>query len=192
MGELNLHNLSNYSCTQFLETGTGLGTGLSYACKFPFNKLISIEIVESLYIKCKDKFKEDDRVILINDSSMGGLTKAISLLDESPCLFWLDAHFPGADFNLNGYDYMKEVEEIHMPLVKELNLIHSNRDTSKDVFILDDLQLYYPGPFELHNTEFIKSNGLRDISSGTKLYEKTHNQIVDRRQQGFLILIPKI
>ena len=43
MGELFIHNLNTYiekyKCNTFIETGTGIGTGLEHACKYSFNRI---------------------------------------------------------------------------------------------------------------------------------------------------------
>lgn len=195
MGELNLHNLAEYNqkfnCTQFVETGTAIGVGLQYACNFNFKNLYSIEYVKELYEDCVVKFENDERVKLFNTNSLDGLTQILPMLTEEPTLFWLDAHFPGADFHFNDYDHMKEEQSLHMPLVEELQMIHKQRKHCSDVFILDDLQLYQEGPFELYNKEFVEKYGNKDISPGTDLFKDTHNFSIDRRHQGFLILTPK-
>lgn len=194
MGELFLHNLdyynTNFNCCNFVETGTGKGTGLSHALKYSFEKLYSIEYVKELYEECILKFN-DDRLTLINDNSLNGLEKVLEELDERPTLFWLDAHFPGADFHFNDYDHMKEEQSLHMPLVEELQMIHKQRKHCSDVFILDDLQLYQEGPFQLYNKEFVEKYGNKDISPGTDLFKDTHDFSIDRRHQGFLIMVPK-
>jgi|TARA_R100000664_G_scaffold32401_1_gene47283 hypothetical protein len=195
MGELHKHNLKNYidsfGCTQFVETGTGRGEGLGFACSFDFQSLFSIEYMPQLFEECKNKFKGDNRVTLFNDNSLEGLKQVLNKLGPSPTLFWLDAHFPGADFHFNDYDHLKEDESLHMPLVRELQLIHSSRKGYGDVFIIDDLQLYEDGPFELYNAEFVEKYGKKDITPGTDLFNDSHNFIRDHRHQGFLILTPK-
>jgi len=196
MGELYLHNLGDYiqkyGCSVFIETGTGKGTGLSFASAFPFKKLYSIEFVESLFFECVLKFKKDDRVSLINNNSIAGLSSILcENVIKDPCLFWLDAHFPGADFGFNSYDYLKEFKDLHKPLEKELETICSLRPNAKDVFIIDDLQIYEDGGFELLNLEFKKAYGESGIEFIERLFSATHNFTRDYRHQGFLILTPK-
>ena len=196
MGDLQQHNLQSfiqdYNCKQFVETGTGKGTGLSYACSFPFESLYSIEIVPELYEHCVQVFKSDERVSLIHDNSLDGLRTILSSLSDDPTFFWLDAHFPGADFHFNDYDHMKDEKHLHMPLVDEIKLIHSSRPNCADVYIIDDLHLYEDGPFEIHMPEFIEKYGNKDITPATDLLKDTHVFIRDRRHQGFLIFIPKV
>jgi len=120
MGELNQHNLSayiqKYGCSYFIETGTGIGTGLSFAIKHRFAEFISIEINRELFERAKSKFLEHKHVMILNESSIDGLNTAIdSLPDNDRILFWLDAHFPGADFQLGSYDDVHE-DYIKYPL----------------------------------------------------------------------------
>lgn len=194
MGELYLHNLQNYidqyNCKYFIETGSGKGTGITHALKYNFEKLYSIEIIEDLYNYCNSKFR-DSRLSFINDNSINGLSSILNLVDEKPCLFWLDAHFPGADFHYNSYDHLSEVPELHKPLKQEINLIKNLRPLSKDVFIIDDLQIYEEGPFELLNKDFKKKYGENGIDFIIDSYKETHNFTRDYRHQGFLILTPK-
>ena len=134
---------------------------------------------------------DDDRLTLINDDSLNGLEKVLEELDERPALFWLDAHFPGADFHFNSYDHLADQPELHKPLKYEVELIASKRPNSKDVFIIDDLQIYEDGPFELLNQEFKDKYGELGIEFITEAFEKTHDFRRDFRHQGFLILTPK-
>lgn len=194
MGELYLHDLKYYiekfNCKQFVETGSGKGTGLNHALKYDFNKLYSIEIIEDLHNYCTANFK-DPRLELICNNSIDGLQNVLSRLDNTPCLFWLDAHFPGADFHYNSYDHLSDVPELHKPLKKEIELIKHSRPFSQDVFIIDDLQIYEDGPFELLNKDFKNKYGESNINFVKELYEDTHNFTRDYRHQGFLILTPK-
>jgi hypothetical protein len=190
LGELYLHDLSKYNCNIFVETGTGIGTGLSHALKYNFDKLYSIEINYQLYIECTEKFN-DERLTLINNLSVFGLNKITEeVKDTDRLLFWLDAHFPGADFQLGGYDD-NICENVKLPLETEIDIIYKKRKNCKDTFIIDDLQLFEDGDYELKwDQEFIDKFRRNNSFLWTKYYE-THNFIKDYRHQGFLILEPK-
>lgn len=190
MGELYLHNLEKYNCNIFVETGTGIGTGLSWALKYPFEKLYSIEINYQLYSECFDKFK-DPRLELIYNSSIPGLSQILQKIKPNDkVLFWLDAHFPGADFQLGSYDD-DILDDIKLPLENEIKLIYKHREKCEDVFIIDDLQLFEEGDFELKwDREFI-DKFKRSNNFIYEKYSKTHEIIKDYRHQGFLILEPK-
>lgn len=195
MGELNQHNLeeyiNTYGCKHFIETGTGIGTGLQYAKQFSFLKLFSIEYMKELYNGCLLRFKGDNRITLLNTDSITGLEQILGELDSTPILFWLDAHFPGADFNYNSYHHYSDNKKLHMPLKDEIELITTIRDTSKDVFIIDDLRIYEKGNYQLGSWEFYDlygGGGVEFITSALPNHKVTR----DYRHQGFLILTPRV
>lgn len=198
MGELNIHNLQNlidnHDCKSFVETGSGIGTGIEYALQHKFLNLYSVEYIEDLYNKCVDKFK-DNRLSLINDNSLNGLKTILSGLNSSPTIFWLDAHFPGADFHYNSYDHLKEDKSLHAPLMMELDIIKTFRPNSRDVFIIDDWQLYEDGNYELScPVNFVDQYGNRSGDIQRKLYEyfgQSHDFKKCLTHQGSLILTPK-
>lgn len=195
MGELYIHELNSYiekhKCTVFVETGTGVGTGVSYALQHNFKKLYSIEYMEQLYLDCKKRLV-DNRLNLIHSDSLTGIEEILSKTDEDEVIFfWLDAHFPGADFKFNSYDYLKDKPTLHMPLKEEVKLIKEKRPNSKDVIFIDDLQIYEDGPFELLNQEFKDKYGDLGTEFIEEAFAETHDFSRDYRHQGFLILTPK-
>jgi hypothetical protein len=56
-------------------------------------------------------------------------------------LFFLDAHFPGADAGLKDYDSEKDYN-VNLPLAEELKLISTGRKDYADVIIVDDMRLF--------------------------------------------------
>ena len=197
MGEINIFDLNTfitkYDLSNFIETGTGKGDGLNHAIKYGFKKLYSIEIIKQLYDDVKSKII-DSRVNLINSDSITGLTKIISELDGNT-LFWLDAHFPGADFHIENMSYHDDLEkDIKLPLEAELELIFKLRPDNKDVFIIDDLNLYEDGNYELgkirEDLKYLRTkynlNGLDFI----KRANCNHKITKHFRHQGFIILTP--
>ena len=195
MGELYIHNLQDYidkfGLTVFIETGTGKGIGIYHALKYPFTKLFSIEFIYELWRECADKIN-DSRLQLYRSDSVNGLDEILfKISKEERVLYWLDAHFPGADFKFNGYDHLKEKRELHKPLEAEFNIIFSKRDISKDVFIIDDLRIYEEGNFELGQWELKHLYGEPNLNFILDRIKNTHNIIRDYRHQGFLILTPK-
>ena len=106
-------------------------------------------------------------------------------------MFWLDAHFPGAEEGLN--DYNDESREIYrLPLEKELEIISKRTGVYNDVIIIDDLRIYENGDFESGN---LPSNINRPSTPGVKfiydLFEKTHEILRCYKHEGYLILLPK-
>ncbi len=190
MGELYLHNLDKYKCNIFIETGTGKGTGLKHALQFPFKSFYSIEINKELYEYCKTRYIST-KLTLLNMTSLEGLQKILPTISkEDKILFWLDAHFPGADFQLGSYD--DEIEEtIKLPLQTEIELIYKYRKDCKDTFIIDDLQLFEEGLYELKMPDNLTSKYRKSNKFIYDLFQTTHNITKDYRHQGFLILRPK-
>ena len=193
MGELNRHDLKHYidkyTLQVFVETGTGRGVGLNYALQFNFKKLFSIEINEQLYKENRQRIN-DSRCCLINKNSIDGLREVMTQIDKEGTLFWLDAHFPGADFKYASYDD-EHPKEIKYPLESELQLLCSTRSIQNDVFIIDDLQLYEEGNFELKMEQAFVEKHKQNGQFIYDIFSATHEIIKDYRHQGFWILVPK-
>jgi len=186
MGELNQHDLSQFNCNVFVETGTGKAVGTSYAVQFPqFKQLHTIEVVPLLYEYAKSTVK-DPRLTFHLGNSVDKLKEIVSILNSADrVLFWLDAHFPGADYQLAPYKFGSE----DMPLSVELQTIVSGRDISKDSFIIDDLNLYEDGPFQLGDSRIPRpKTGVGFVEA---LLSNTHSMKKDYRHQGFLVITPK-
>lgn len=132
--------ISKYDLKNFIETGTYYGDGVAYAAQFPFKQIISFEIEPTLFEHCEKRFKDDERIeIILGDSStkLGEILASNKLNDN--CLFFLDAHFPGADANLAEYNAEKK-DNTRLPLKDELIAISKRKNN--DVIIIDDLRLF--------------------------------------------------
>jgi len=204
MGSISTFALSDYinryNCKIYLETGTGIAECLQYAIKFPFTEFYSIELDDDLVKEAKIKVNQEN-VTIINNFSTEALKELIPNLNKNESvLFFLDAHFPGADFHKITYEeslkkYMKQA----LPLEEEVDIIISNRDISNDVIIIDDWFLYQPEiNYEANNTVNWQYKPLQDelglVTNGMSIIEKfkdTHNYVIDKRHQGYLILTPK-
>lgn len=185
MGELNQHDLNQFNCDVFVETGTGKAAGISYASQYPhFKAFHTIEVMPILHEYAKSTLK-DPRIKFHCGKSVEILKSILPTLEKNDrVLYWLDAHFPGADYQLAPYTY----DEEGMPLNNELQLICALRDVSKDSFIIDDLRLYEEGPYELGNCTLPETKS--GIGFIEKLLGKTHQIRRDFRHQGFLIVVP--
>ena len=182
----------------FIETGTLWGNGVDYALESGFDKIISIEINSQLADKAKEKYKNESRVTIIEGSSPLVLREILPGINE-PALFWLDAHFPGADANLDAYKAELDASD-NVPLEIELSII-KNRPY-KDVIICDDLWLYEEVPLSKwsnfndhcksygHNItrEQLVKDGMPEIFE--QMFIKTHKMTRDFNDQGFLIFKP--
>ena len=202
MGALFRHNLQDYidkyNLKQYVETGTGKGECLEYANRYDFDGLYSVDIDEELYYEACRKFSKNKNINLFNSLSTDFLLNLS--LSKEPTLFFLDAHFPGADFHKCTYEEsIRTHQKDAFPLESEIKIITRIRNTSKDVFIIDDLMLYEPDQYECLKEGCVwKYEWLQDElnlkTNSTFLYEtffETHNFYKDLRDQGYLIITPK-
>ncbi len=194
MGSIKRFNIPRlyhqYKLQYFFETGTWKGDGLAYAAKTPFKKLYSSEIVESIAKEAEGRFKNDNRIQIINDASTNALKKYLPQIDGS-CLFWLDAHFPGAEEGLQEYNQTKD-ETIKLPLHIELEIIASRIKRFNDVILIDDLRIYEEGGFESGNMPaHIERPANYSINFVFDLFADTHQIVKSFRNEGYLYLLPK-
>lgn len=181
-----IHNL-----TEFIETGTGYGETIGFV-KDVFNRVYSFEINSEIYNSVASKFITNRGIRIYNCDSESGLKDLFLFYNfPNPIFFFLDAHFPGADFGLAGYEDETN-KSIRLPLQRELELIVMLRreKIKADVLIIDDLRLYEDGPFEAGPWELIKHLGGNGIEFVYDLFAETHYIEKDYRFQGFLLLTP--
>ncbi len=140
--------IREYGCRYLIETGTGLGKSLEYAAASDFDQVFSIEIMHKLALEAALRFAKNHKVTVIHGKSERGLKEALEEIPpEAPVIYWLDAHFPGADFRLASYKDEKN-EAVRLPLERELRLLAGLRDISRDVFLIDDLRIYEDGTYD--------------------------------------------
>ena len=187
--------IKNFNIGNFIETGTGLGESLEYLLDLDESKdldIHSIELMEQLYNILQAKFKSVENLDLIKGYSHEEIGKLMEVISDQPTIFWHDAHFPGADFKIDGATYTSEKDDTkRIPLESELRtIISSGRDVSNDVFIIDDLRVYKDGPYEGGNWEFRSQAGSDNIDFIYELFDETHIIIESYIAQGFVILFP--
>jgi hypothetical protein len=144
MGQLRDFNLEDYGCNIYIETGTGHGGTLSKAlANKKFKTCYSVDLDSNMVNRARILFKH---AVVENTLSTVALEKWVSTLPvDSKILFFLDAHFPGADYHGEKYDVNAPNA---IPLKEELEIIKKYRPNSKDVIICDDARIYASGPFE--------------------------------------------
>lgn len=179
------------SFSNFVETGTGEGDSVQYILEGGCSNIWSVEIHTELYTKVKQRFAKYSNCHIINNDSVSALYKIVpELIGDT--LFFLDAHFPGADFHYSDYDDIKK-RSIRIPLKDELEEICIRRNLSKykDVFIIDDLRIYENGPYEMGNWEQRKELGCDSIDFIYDYLGETHVIHKYFNYTGFIIAIPK-
>ena len=186
--------IDTFGIKNFVETGTGIANSLSYVLNIRPDDLnvYTIELDIGLYNNLFDKFYGTPNLHLINGHSHVVINNIMKTMSSEPTLFWHDAHFPGADFNINGSTYTSELDVAkRIPLESELRAIKgSGRDISKDVFVLDDLRIYKNGPYEEGNWDLKECAGADNIDFVYDLFDETHIIIESYIAHGFLILFP--
>ena len=194
MGQLNqaikIKNvLKFYDIKNFVETGTGIGEVVRSVCEIDQNiNIHTIEIIEEIYNKNKISLSYLDNVNWHLGQSSDVLPDIVPSLQGST-LFWMDAHFPGADFGLAEYGDEKNIDK-RLPLKSELEIIIKNKDVSNDVFIIDDLRIYEDGPFEAGVWKDRSKYGGDGIEFVEELFEETHYVVKSYNQQGYIMLFP--
>ena len=187
--------IQKFSLKNYVETGTGEGATLTHSLNSSFEKAYSVEINSTIYAQAQQKFKPR---IATGECSLwfgNSFEKLPEMLREveGNSLFFLDAHFPGADFHLAAYEDEKDYDT-RLPLEKEIEVILSSRDITNDVFVIDDLIIFEPegGPYDhgLLNLprDICPQNGIKFLE---KAFGETHDITKSYVSQGFLIITPK-
>ncbi len=205
MGNLTTYNVQNlidqYSLSSFVETGTLYGEAVEHARQFMFSEIISIEIEEDLASLCRAKFSHDPRVNIITGDSSVKMKDAVSLV-TGPCLYWLDAHFPGGDRNDEKRKTYMETDDPHsrVPLIREIEEIKQSPYFSQSVLLIDDARLFEKDNDNLDN--HLKSIGQGNINRDMlcdfdsshifSLLSETHNiKRIDATGEGNYVVTPK-
>lgn len=202
MGSIKIFNLNEYitqyGCDIYLETGTGICDCFSHAVTFPFTEYYSIDIDGELIKKAENLYSGENIHFIHNYSHLALEDLVPKLPKEKPVLFFLDAHFPGADFHKISYEEsIRQFKEDAFPLLKEIKIIKKHRDISKDVFIIDDWKLYDRDKNYEHSEwlyrELQEELGLITMPNQIiNEFENTHNFEINLSHQGYLILTPKV
>lgn len=131
--------LSEYPNNIFVETGSGIGSGIDNAIKYGFKQIHSIEIEEKYYNICVQKYKKNTAVKLYLGDSVKVLPDILKTINEKTT-FLLDAHVSDAT--------QKHGETI-CPVLLELRSIiyHSKQLGIKHSILIDDLKCF-TGKFE--------------------------------------------
>jgi len=190
--------IEKFNLKVYFETGTGEAISLQHALKSKFEQYYTVDIDQE-FVENAKKIVSNTNLTCIHNYSTKALEEYVPTLDKNkPVLFFLDAHFPGADFYKCSYEEsIKTFKEESVPLHSEINILKSNRDTSKDVIIIDDFKLYEPSDLYEHSINPVKKyldeeNLNLDSSFIYKAFESTHTFEKSYKHQGYLIILPKV
>ena len=115
-----------------VETGTYLGV-MVMALRQQCLHVYSIELSRTLAERAIDLFAGDSRVSILHGDSAAVLPDLMPHL-ESPCLFWLDAHYSGG---------VTAVGSKQTPIIEELSCV-LRLGASGDVVLIDDARCFTP------------------------------------------------
>ncbi len=183
MGLLRDFDLTLYGCDLYMETGTGMGVSLSKAIDH-FAQCYSADLDQEMIDLAKVQFpKAHFYHGLSTDALKAWLQQDFD--PKSRILFYLDAHFPNADFRGARYD----VHAPHaVPLQEELGLIAKYRAGKSDFIICDDARIYHIGPFEHGNVEALQVPGgmqfIYDLFPDSDI-------TLDYREEGYILISNK-
>lgn len=127
--KLLLEYKQKYNLNTLIETGTCYGHTID-ALKRNFQKIISIEISQSLFELAKQKFKNIKNISLFLGDS-GEMLPTILKDIQEPCLFWLDGHYS---------DGPTSKGELNTPIFKEIDAVYKSR--TDHVILIDDARLF--------------------------------------------------
>jgi hypothetical protein len=113
----------------FIETGTFNGDTI-FALEPYFDKLYTIEYSEKYYNNTKEKYIGNKINFILGDSSIVFETLLPTITEK--CIFFLDAHWSGADTGRSNKD---------VPLEEEITSIN-NLYNNDAIIIIDDFRLF--------------------------------------------------
>jgi hypothetical protein len=124
--------------TTFVETGCHLGHTISQALYLGFDRLYSCDIDEKYVEHCRNRFKNQDWVVIEHSTSVDFLENLMPrIANVDSVVFFLDAHLPELDSSV----------KISLPLEAEMDIIWKYRSHKHDHLAIDDLRIYEENDF---------------------------------------------
>ena len=124
----------------FVETGTFKGTTAVWASQF-FDNVATIEMSEPIYQETRNRHQHITNIEFFLGHTVERLKQILSNLN-GPTIFWLDAHWSGA----NTYGINDEC-----PLIEEIRIINDSGIDS--IILIDDARLFLSPPPLPHKIE---------------------------------------
>jgi len=131
-----------------IESGTWKGD-FCEKVKNDYQEIHTIEIIEELYNKATERFKNDAHITCHFGNSPEILSKILANINE-PATFWLDAH----------YSYGNQPNDTRAPLIQELDVI-AKHTIKQHMIMIDDIRLFH----EYGTSVAEVSNILRSINN---------------------------
>lgn len=183
--------------SQWVETGAGSYPHCSLTVGFVFEcRCFSCDVSPEFVGTARERFGPGSKVSVMEMESKSFLRGTIqALLDDSPTVFFLDAHYPGLEGYRNDPDTIAKTPDF--PLWDELQIIKEHRNTARDIILCDDIRSLAGDPANprwdageipvnhpLANTE----HTWREY---TGLFSDTHHAVIWPEFEGVLAYIPR-
>jgi len=182
--------LKNFGIKNFVETGTGDGSSMDKVLLTEIvDNAYGIELDDELYANLEKAYDGIDYMHLYKGYSEDEMANVMDDIDDEPALFWLDAHFPGADYGPAGYGAEEDVNK-RLPMEAELRVMKEKRDLSKDIIFMDDLRIYVDRGYEAGNWNQRKMYGGDGYEFVEELIGDTHVLVEHHGDQGYLLAFP--
>ncbi len=182
--------LKNFGIKNFVETGTGDGSSMDKVLLTEIvDNAYGIELDDELYANLAEAYAGIDYMHLYKGYSEDKMANVMDDIDDEPALFWLDAHFPGADYGPAGYGAEEDVNK-RLPMEAELRVMKEKRDLSKDIIFMDDLRIYVDRGYEAGNWNQRKMYGGDGYEFVEELIGDTHVLVEHHGDQGYLLAFP--
>jgi hypothetical protein len=182
--------VAEHRVTHLIETGYGQGTSCNAALDAGFRQALSCEIYEPLFAKAQ----QSERVQVMHTDSLSFLQSpsVARALDDSRCLVFLDAHYPGADHGGESYSDTGRPADERLPLLTELELLRGKIDGA--LVIVDDIRIYRrdfevafgPLPDAVENAFHKEAEFVALLES----YRATHSVHWHAEDTGYAVLWP--
>ena len=182
--------LKNFGIKNFVETGTGDGSSMDKVLLTEIvDNAYGIELDDELYANLAEAYAGIDYMHLYKGYSEDKMANVMDDIDDEPAMFWLDAHFPGADYGPAGYGAEEDVNK-RLPMEAELRVMKEKRDLSKDIIFMDDLRIYVDRGYEAGNWNQRKMYGGDGYDFVEELIGDTHVLVEHHGDQGYLLAFP--
>lgn len=146
--------IENLQFQTFIESGTYLGDTV-FAMKPYFRDLHTMEISSMYYEKAIQRFKHQSSIHCYQGDSAEILEKILPSLSSKPLLFWLDAHWSMGN---------TEFKDVHVPLLKELQVIVES-SSNISLVIIDDVRLFGKQDHDVDWTPITREIVLEQVKS---------------------------
>lgn len=178
-----------FGIKNYVETGVGTGRATKHVLELDcVDKVYGIELDERFFDSYKTIF-DGYNVEIFKGYSHEQMANLLKKLDNEPTLFWLDAHFPGADYFDEGYGNENDSVK-RLPMQEELRIISENRDISNDIIFMDDLRIYVDRDFQQGNWSDRPQIGGNGYDFVEEYIGKTHTINEHLSDEGYLLAFP--